>query len=84
MSLLGYSQRARPPVPSGSGRPLPSSTAPAGARLEGAEAVAAVPLGPAAERDRAQMAVRRQERRGSLRRSEGVTSKRMSLRKSAS
>lgn len=84
MSLLGYSQRARPPMPSGSGRPLPSSTAPAGARLEGAEAVTAVPLGPAAERDRAQLAIRCQERRESLRRSEEATSKRMSLRKSGS
>lgn len=84
VSLLGYSQRARPPMPSGSGRPLPSSIAPAGARLEGAAAVTAVPLGPAAERDRAQMAIRCQERRESLRRSEEATSKRMSLRKSGS
>lgn len=71
-------------MPSGSGRPPPSSTAPAGARQEGAAAVTAGPLGPAAERDWAQMAIRRKERRGSLRWPEEATSKRMSLRKSGS
>lgn len=83
-SLLGYSQRARPPTPSGSGRPPPSSTALAEARPEDEAAVTAGPVGPAAGRDRTRRAIHRKERRGSFRRPGEATSKRMSLRKSGS
>lgn len=83
MSLLGYSRRARPPTPSGSGRPPASSTALAGAGREGAAAETVGPVGPAAERDRTQTAVRRKERKGSLHWPGKATSKKMSLTKRA-